>query len=48
MLLAECMNDDCGWCGELNDAVHSKHDPDLVCCPECHELVIPYEQPDGD
>lgn len=38
----ECYNEECGWAGDINDAVHPKHDPDFICCPECHERVYPH------
>jgi len=38
----ECYSENCGWAGDINDAVHPKHDPDFICCPECHERAYPH------
>lgn len=37
---AECMNEECGWSGDVVDTVHFKHSPDWLLCPECHENVF--------
>ena len=43
MLMVECLRDECGWFGPADEAVHPKHDPDFICCPECHERAYPSE-----
>lgn len=40
MMVATCINADCGWTGSLDDCVHFKHSTSAwPLCPECHENV---------
>lgn len=40
----DCINAECAWFGDRSEAVHPKHDPDFICCPECHERVYPTDR----
>ncbi len=44
----DCCNEDCGWSGPKSETVHPKHVPDLLLCPECHEVVGPVGEPWGE
>lgn len=43
---ADCRGEDmCGWSGMASVCVRPLHEPDVMLCPECHELVIPADDP---
>lgn len=37
--MRECCSGACDWIGRLADAVHPKHLPDVLLCPQCNETT---------
>ena len=46
-MLVECMNEECGWSGDVVETISLRGKPDTIICPKCYDKVhLPDSEPD--